>query len=518
MVRQPCIVLRRSASRAPRSGRLSCRGGGSEMLKGQSSVSARSWQHPSLVDMGIDAVSSPHSTANGTAAGARRILGPYHIVAEKGTGAFGTVYLAEDSRTGRPAAVRVPPRSVTDEPSVAATLRRRGPTVIEASQTHPGLVRVPEYGTTEDGQTAVMERASGAGWTTPLIAGHATWRRPWRWPSGWAARWRRVQPGTGARGRASRPTSWWTPTTASRSRCRAGRALRRAALPATRCRPRAGGVSRPGADRGAAGQREDRRVRVRRSALPAPVRRPTLRGDDARTGAGKAPPGGASCSISEASPSRSRWKPRSSRPSTRCPSAALSCRRSSIRSPRTAECAPVDGSRPPYPRPASLPPRPLPFRSCGCCSLPVRRRRSRNRPPWSVSRRTPRPAEAWTADTATGGGSRARGTRSARRPAEMPQRSIGTLLDPTRGASSAGAPVAPLRSLSPPGDRAVASGRRTSYRPPAAAGRTTRGARGSARRGLHRDSVAAAGLGLCRLPRPRSTVAMATREPSSIGC
>ena len=112
--------------------------------------------------MGIDAVSSPHSTANGTAAGARRALGPYHIVAEKGTGAFGTVYLAEDSRTGRPVAVRVLPRSVTDEPSVAATLRRRARTVIEASQTHPGLVRVLEYGTTEDGQIfAVMERAEG---------------------------------------------------------------------------------------------------------------------------------------------------------------------------------------------------------------------------------------------------------------------------------------------------------------------------------------------------------------------
>jgi eukaryotic-like serine/threonine-protein kinase len=110
-----------------------------------------------------DATPSPGSaTANGTATRSQRAIGHYRIVAEKGTGAFGTVYFADDSRTGRPVAIRLLPRGMTDSAAVAATLRRRARSVIEASQTHPALIRVLEYGNTDDGQVfAVMERAEG---------------------------------------------------------------------------------------------------------------------------------------------------------------------------------------------------------------------------------------------------------------------------------------------------------------------------------------------------------------------
>ena len=113
--------------------------------------------------MSRDATPSPGSaTANGTATSVHRTIGHYRIGSEKGTGAFGTVYFAEDSRTGRPVAIRLLPRGMTDPAAVAATLRRRARTVIEASQTHPALVGVLEYGATEDGQVfAVMERAEG---------------------------------------------------------------------------------------------------------------------------------------------------------------------------------------------------------------------------------------------------------------------------------------------------------------------------------------------------------------------
>src|SRR5262245_19886782 len=81
---------------------------------------------------------------------------------EKGSGAFGTVYFAEDFRTGQPVAIRVLPREVTDAPTVAETIQRRAHTVIEASQAHPALVRVLEYGDTDDGHIfPVMERAEG---------------------------------------------------------------------------------------------------------------------------------------------------------------------------------------------------------------------------------------------------------------------------------------------------------------------------------------------------------------------
>lgn len=89
-------------------------------------------------------------------------IGHYRVTAEKGGGAFGTVYLAEDSRTGRPVAVRVLPREVTDTAGVAETIRRRARTVIETSVAHPALIGVLEYGNTEDGRVfAVMERAEG---------------------------------------------------------------------------------------------------------------------------------------------------------------------------------------------------------------------------------------------------------------------------------------------------------------------------------------------------------------------
>jgi eukaryotic-like serine/threonine-protein kinase len=104
---------------------------------------------------------TPAST-NGTAASPARFVGHYRIVTERGAGTFGSVYFAEDSRTGQPVAIRLLPRAVTDGPTIAATIRRRARTVIEASQTHPALVSVLEYGHTDDGQVfAVMERAEG---------------------------------------------------------------------------------------------------------------------------------------------------------------------------------------------------------------------------------------------------------------------------------------------------------------------------------------------------------------------
>jgi serine/threonine protein kinase len=118
-------------------------------------------------------MSSPGPVAaNGTAANRHRSIGSYRIVAEKGAGRFGAVYLAEDTRTGRPVAVRLLPRAFADAPTVAETLRRRARTVMEASQTHPALIGVLEYGSTDDGQLfAVMERAEG-GRFGDVLAGH----------------------------------------------------------------------------------------------------------------------------------------------------------------------------------------------------------------------------------------------------------------------------------------------------------------------------------------------------------
>ena len=106
--------------------------------------------------------STPVARANGLSGAAPGQIGQYRVIAEKCAGAFGTVYHAEDSRTGQPVAIRVLPREVTDTATVAETIRRRSRTVIEASQAHPSLTGVLEYGSTEDGHVfAVMERVEG---------------------------------------------------------------------------------------------------------------------------------------------------------------------------------------------------------------------------------------------------------------------------------------------------------------------------------------------------------------------
>ncbi|HEU4367904.1 MAG TPA: serine/threonine-protein kinase [Methylomirabilota bacterium] len=93
---------------------------------------------------------------------ASSLVGSYRLVSERGTGLFGTVWLAEDAVSGRPVAIRLFPRALTGRAHVAQLVRRRARAVVDASRAHPALVRVLEYGTTDDGELfAVMERAEG---------------------------------------------------------------------------------------------------------------------------------------------------------------------------------------------------------------------------------------------------------------------------------------------------------------------------------------------------------------------
>jgi eukaryotic-like serine/threonine-protein kinase len=150
------MLLGRSSAAHP-AGRLELPGWGTE-CRGLCCVSQQFLSRT----VSNDAMSPPAVSVNGNSHGARRAIGAYRIVGEKGSGRFGSVYLGEHSGTGRPVAIRILPRGVTDLPGVAATLRRRARSVVEASQTHPALVGVLEYGVTEDGQIfAVMERAEG---------------------------------------------------------------------------------------------------------------------------------------------------------------------------------------------------------------------------------------------------------------------------------------------------------------------------------------------------------------------
>ncbi len=91
-----------------------------------------------------------------------RVQGRYRIVRELGTGAFGSVCLAEDESTGHQVAIRLLPRWLAAPPHAAQAVLRRGRSIIAASAAHPGLVRVHEFGELEPGRIfAAMEFVEG---------------------------------------------------------------------------------------------------------------------------------------------------------------------------------------------------------------------------------------------------------------------------------------------------------------------------------------------------------------------
>src|SRR5947199_1450102 len=91
-----------------------------------------------------------------------RVQDRYRIVSELGSGAFGTVCLAEDGVTAQRVAIRFLPRGVAAIPGVARAVQSRARSLIAGSTADPRLVRVLEVGEAEPGRLfAVMELVEG---------------------------------------------------------------------------------------------------------------------------------------------------------------------------------------------------------------------------------------------------------------------------------------------------------------------------------------------------------------------
>src|SRR5881628_742325 len=91
-----------------------------------------------------------------------RVQDRYRIVSELGSGAFGTVCLAEDGITAQRVAIRFLPRGLAAIPGVARAVRSRAQSLIAGSTADPRLVRVLEVGEAEPGRLfAVMELVEG---------------------------------------------------------------------------------------------------------------------------------------------------------------------------------------------------------------------------------------------------------------------------------------------------------------------------------------------------------------------
>ncbi len=86
----------------------------------------------------------------------------YRLVAELGTGALGSVYRAEEEATGHRVALRILPLGLAGGPEAAKAVRVMGPLIVDASTTHPTLVRIQEFGEAEKGRPfAAMEFLQG---------------------------------------------------------------------------------------------------------------------------------------------------------------------------------------------------------------------------------------------------------------------------------------------------------------------------------------------------------------------
>src|SRR5206468_3891703 len=91
-----------------------------------------------------------------------RVQDRYRIVSELGSGAFGTVCLAEDGVTAQRVAIRFLPRGLAAIPGVARAVQSRARSLIAGSTADPRLVRVLEVGEAEPGRLfAVMELIEG---------------------------------------------------------------------------------------------------------------------------------------------------------------------------------------------------------------------------------------------------------------------------------------------------------------------------------------------------------------------
>jgi len=96
----------------------------------------------------------------------------YRIVRELGTGAFGTVFVADDEQTPRRVAIRVLPPAASAVPNVARIIQNTSRSIMAAPTSHPSLVGVLEVGEVEPGRVFIVtELVEGRRLSEILAAG-----------------------------------------------------------------------------------------------------------------------------------------------------------------------------------------------------------------------------------------------------------------------------------------------------------------------------------------------------------
>jgi eukaryotic-like serine/threonine-protein kinase len=86
-------------------------------------------------------------------------LGPYEIRAPIGAGGMGEVYRATDTRLDRTVAIKVLPRSLSDDPEFRARFAREARTI--STVDHPNICALYDVGEADEASYLVMQHLEG---------------------------------------------------------------------------------------------------------------------------------------------------------------------------------------------------------------------------------------------------------------------------------------------------------------------------------------------------------------------
>lgn len=102
-------------------------------------------------------------------------LGPYEIVSPIGSGGMGDVYRARDTRLDRDVAVKVLPERFVRDVDARTRFEREAKAV--AALTHPNILAIHDYGSTENAAYSVTELLEGQTLRQRLLDGPMPWRK-----------------------------------------------------------------------------------------------------------------------------------------------------------------------------------------------------------------------------------------------------------------------------------------------------------------------------------------------------
>src|SRR5918997_3139362 len=102
-------------------------------------------------------------------------LGPYEIVTPIGSGGMGDVYRARDTRLDRDVAVKVLPERGARDAEARARFELEAKAV--AALSHPNILAIHDYGSTDEAAYSVTELLEGQTLRQRLLQGALSWRK-----------------------------------------------------------------------------------------------------------------------------------------------------------------------------------------------------------------------------------------------------------------------------------------------------------------------------------------------------